>query len=233
MKNLKAVAAEFNLFQVADIPAKYVNDNYDHRVKCGDYNMPEFITGLKGYESGLFYECKQDADYKGVITYYIDHSYLLLKKEGSGIMLMVMKDRNNKYYLHPHYYHLRKYNGINYHIKGEALKAIKEPNYIGVFTEKKIIAWIEYCENYIQILENVYNEVNNKNDEIKAKIAAFIASVPGCKVSTYSNTTDVETKLFRVRFDHFKDQKYLSTKIDFKGDLSDITEVEAARLLTV
>jgi len=227
MTTLAQIAAGFSLYQVADIPSRYINDNYDHRINCGNLKVPEFMTSLKGYEVGVFYECKQDTDYKGVITYYIEHSYLLVKRNDNDTVLMLKADRHNKYYFYPYYSLMHKYNGISYDIKKTALKGLKEPNYIGVFTEKKVNDWFNYCIEYLAILDNTLNDVADKNNEIQNKIDAFIQSVPGCHVSKYQNTTDIETPLFRVRFDHFKDQRYLSTKIDFKGNLSDITRLES------
>lgn len=226
MKNLQQLTADLNLFTVENIPLRYKTDSYDHRIKIGNRDIPEYLKAYKGIEIGLFYECKQDTDYQGKISYYIDHSYVILKSTGNDILIMLRQDRNNKYTLHPYYSHLHKYQNISYHLREEKLKGLKEPNLIGVFSDKKVNDWLIYCAEYIRLMDELYNEVNGKNEAIEEKIKSFIQSIPGCKVSTYHNKTDIDTKYFCIRFEHFKDQNYLSTKIEFKGKLEDITKIE-------
>ncbi len=226
MKTLKEICADINLYEAADIPERYTqNDFFDHRIKCGAQPIPEFLQGLEGYECGLYYEAKQDTDYQKNVFYYIDHSYILLKKNGSDILMLLRNDRDKKQYFHLHYTHLNKYHNISHDIRQKAINSIKEPNRIGVFSAKKVDDWANYCQLYYEAMERVYSEVNNKNAEIEAEIAAFIQSVPGCKVSKWANQTNVETPLFYVTFEHFKDQNYLSTKIQYKGGLANVTKI--------
>jgi hypothetical protein len=225
MKNLKESAEVLNLYKVEDIPAIYKNDYFEHRIKCNHKEIPEFLLNCKLIEIGLFYECKQDTNYEGKISYYVDNSYILVKAINSDLLLMLMCNRDKKYYLHPHYNILNKYNNITYHLKTESLKGLSEPNYIGVFTDKKIIAWLEYCYEYITRFETLYNTVNNANEAIKNEIEVFINSLPEKNVQRYQNRVYVDTPLFNVIFEHFKDQKYLSTKIEYKGGLQNITKI--------
>jgi hypothetical protein len=229
MKTLNQIAESFGLYQVKDIPERYKNQYFEHKVKIGNAEIPEFITKLENYESGLFYECRQDTSYTGEIIYYIDHSYVLVKKNDSDLILMLKSDyRSKKHSFYPYYNLVNKYNAINYEIRNSATKEIKEPNYIGVFTEKKVNDWFIYFEKYMQALESAFTEVQDKNKEIEDKIKAFISSVPGCNVTTYQNKTFVKTDLFYVTFEHQKDQKYLSTKMEFRGSLGDITKIHNA-----
>lgn len=231
MKNLKSLAATFNLYQLNDIPDTHKNYNFEHAINYGKRNIPEFMLSFKGAEVGLFYECKQDTNYQNTTTYYVEHSYILVKAVNSDIVLMLKSDRHNKYNFHPYYSLMHKYQNIAYSIREKGIKELKRPNDIGVFTEKKVNDWLQYCEDYIKALDNVYNEVTGKNNEIQTEIHNFIASIPGCKFSTYQNITDIDTPLFRVRFTHYKDQNYVNKEITFKGGLSAITKIENSHQL--
>lgn len=230
MKNLQESVKEFGLYQYADIPERYKTHNFENRTGEGegDGNIPEFLTKLKGYEFGVFYGCKQDTDYKGIINYYVDHHYTLGKKADSEAVLMLMQ-ADKKYYFYPLYNTIYKYRGISHYIKEQALKAIAEPNRIGVFTEKKVLDWFTYNDQYLAILENVLGEINGKNAEHEKKIADFIKSVPGCKVSAYEVKTWITTHFFQIIFTHNKAERYLSYEVTYKGTLTDITRIEAHR----
>ena len=227
MKTLKNLASEFSLYQLNDIPEQYKNENFDHRVKSNFKEIPEQLTKVNDIEIGLFYECKQDTSYDNKISYYIEHAYILLKHKDNDNLLMLMHNKG-KYYLHPYYGIGRKYQNISHYIRQEAIKELKEPNWIGVFTDKKVNDWINYCNQYLQAMEKALNEVNDKNAEIEKSIQDFIESLPtkNTKVQKYQNKTYIYTNLFDVTFEHHKDQKYLNTQISFKGSLKDVTKIE-------
>jgi hypothetical protein len=227
MKNLKTLAAEFNLYSFEDIPAIYKNQYFDHRIEIGFQKIPEFLITCKDYEVGLFWQGQHDTNIKGEITaHYIEHSYILVKrKDSENIMLLRQDWRSKKYRFHLAYCQDRKFAGINYHIKEKALKDLNEPNMIGVFSEKKLNDWAKYVDDYVNTLDNLLADINDENGKIEKQISDFIASLPVKKVSEYHNKTWVTTPLFEVIFEHFKDQKYLSTKISFNGTLADITKI--------
>lgn len=234
MKTIKQVAEGFNLYQLQDIPQAWKDySNFAWRVELGqrDNVIPEFLLTLKGYEVGLFFECEtQDKGTEKELK-FIEHARILLKKNDSDLLLMVSQQwRDKKYYLHPLYNYERKFHSVSHYLKKDALKGLVEPNYIGVFTVNKVENWVKYCNEYLQRLETLSVDVNAKNVEIEQKIKSFIDSVEGCEVSKYNNVTDITTSNFRVRFEHFKDQNYLNTKIDFRGSLADVTAIESAMI---
>lgn len=225
--NLKTLAASFNLYQLQDIPARYKNDYFEHRINCGHKDIPADLLNIKSIEIGLFYECKQDTNYKNEVTYYVDHSFILIKEINSPVLCMLMANSSNKYWLHPYYSLIHKYHGISSYKRNDTIKALKEPNMIGVFNEKKVKDWFNYCYSYITALEDLYNLYNSENEKIEQSIKEFIQNNKGCEVSTYNNITDITAGLFRIRFTHHKDQKYLNTEITFKGTLNDITKINS------
>jgi hypothetical protein len=225
--NLKETAQKFNLYQLQDIPKEYINENTEHRIKCGHKEIPEFLTTMQGIEIALFYECKQDTDYKGEVSYYIDYSTILLMSKDSELLMLQSNWKSKKYYLYPYYNIVSKLkNGMNYEIINRKLKEIKEPNLIGVFTENKVKQWIEYTNKYIQCLQELQSNFNDENTKIEEKINDTIKSIKGCKVQKWSNVTEVSTDMFKIIFKHFKDQKYLNTEINFKGSIQDIVNIQ-------
>lgn len=223
MKNLKQIAASFNLYQIEDIPETHKND---YRIGLNTEAIPDFLTKMDAIEVGLFYQClTQDANTDKEI-HYVEHSYILVKAKDSENLLMLRKDRNKKYRFAPYYSVVRKFQNISYHIKEKELKILTEPNLIGVFTSKKVTDWLTYCDEYLSVLNNCLNEVNKANNEIENKISDFIKSLPSPEIQTYENKTWVNTEKFQVIFIHYKDQNYLNTEITFKGSLQDITNIE-------
>ena len=225
---LKDEAKKFNLYQLQDIPDIYKTDShYEHRIQCNKKEIPSELTYMECISVGLFYECKQDTNYKNETNYYIEHSYILCIGENTPLLMLQGNDYRNKgkYYFNPYYGIMHKYQNINYEIRNESIKELKEPNRIGVFTDKKVIEWLKYSIQYISTLEKVYENVNNENKRIEDEIKNTIESLKGCNVSTYQNITDIDTPLFRIRFKHFKDQKYLNTTIEYKGNLQDVIKL--------
>lgn len=227
MNTLKQQAEKMNLYTLEDIPSAWRedNENFQHRIKCGAQDVPEFLQTAQGYECGLFYECNtQDQGTEKEIK-YINHAYILVKKTSSELVLLLAKDwRTKKHRLFPYYSILHKYNNLSYHLKETANK-LQEPNFIGLFTLNKLNAWHEHCTAYVQALEQAYNQANEKNAEIEKQIQSFIDSVSGADVKKWNNNTTVETEFFRIRFEHSKKDSYLSTYIDYKGTLENVAKI--------
>lgn len=229
MKTLNELAAKFDLYQVKDIGEAWKKDKelFDHRIKCGTQIIPEFMLTLPTYEVGLFYQCQIQDKGTAKEIHYIEHSYIIVRRKDNDLLMMLKQERNNKYYLYPYYNYMHKYHDIDYNLRNTATKGMNEPNHIGVFTEKKVNDWTEYCVKFIAAHENLLTSVNDKNTGIENEITDFIASVQPCEVDKWQNRyTDVTTEHFKVRFEHFRDQNYLNTQITFKGTLKDIAELE-------
>lgn len=230
MKTLKELAAEHNLYQLNDIPPQWCGE---YCRKDGGREIPDFLKNLQGYEVGNFFKCKIQDKGTPKELYFIEyHTEILLKKNGSDLLIRLNEDTyRKKYTFYPYWDYLHKYHNISYYKKQDALKNLKEPDQIGIFSEKKVEDWVKYCHDYIKIMDNLYNEVEEKNAVIEKDIQNFINSLEGCKVSTYQNKTYIETDLFEIQFEHFKDQNYLSQNITFKGTLQDIVKINSQMLV--
>lgn len=229
---LKELTSKLNLFQFSDIPSEYISTqilsgstyNYSEKVN-NDYTLPSEL--LKNITHGLFWECRKqykNSEPNEVELYYIDGSRLLfLTPKGNLVRLCKTKDKYS-FSLDYSYYH--KVQNIDYYQREKAFKdsGLIEPNYIGVFTEKKINDWLNYCDAKNEIHEQIILSADSKNTEIEKEIQSFIDSVK-CKVSKWSDNTEVRTDLFTVVFTHSKKSQYLSKKITFTGELTDITNI--------
>jgi hypothetical protein len=233
MKNLKQLTAELNLFQCNDIPAPWKQkqvlngSTFDYSDKVNnEYTLPSEL--LNKYEHGLFWECRKQ--YKNeapteVELYYIEHSRILFLSP-NGNLLRLTKDRNKKYTFGLDWSHYREVQNISHYSRETAIKesGIVEPNYIGVFTDKKILDWFNYCDAMAEINKQLVLDSADKNTEIEKEIQSFIDSVK-CQVQRWDNKTDVTTDFFQVRFTHDKASQYLSKVVTFTGTLKDITNL--------
>lgn len=221
--NLKTLAAAYNLYEIEDIPVTHRDIDLDRHKK----DIPEFLKTMPNIEVGLFYECKVQDENTDKMMYYIEHSYILIMRKNS-INVLMLNMYKDKYNTHPYYGITSEYREISYYLREDAIKDLQEPNSIGVFTSNKVNDWINYCDQYIDALNLLSQKVEDANIKIQKQIDDFISNLPGCKVIRYSNKTWITTSLFEVIFEHNKGEKYLNTKITFKGNLNDITQLYAS-----
>lgn len=229
MKNLKQIAAETNRFTLEDVPTAWRHGQYCAHKLARQYDViPEFLLSLEGYEVGQFFECKIQDEGTAKELYYIgDNVDILVKKKNSDVVIKMSLDfRTKKYTFHPDYKELHKYQNISYYLKKDKLNELKEPNGIGVFTANKVDKWTEYCTDYLNVLKAILTEVDDTNAKIEREIADFCHAIKSANVSKYNNITDVETPLFRVRFTHYKDQKYCNKTIEFRGTIEDVITLQ-------
>jgi hypothetical protein len=218
MEKLKQLAKEFDLYTEEDIPSAYKNEQSNHFIKIG---RKPLTFEMQGFEIGLFFECAKDRT-------HAENSYFLIKANDCDLLCMVRQDRNNKYYLHPYYGLFRKFQNMYYAEKEKYAKELKEPNQMGVVTAKKLTDWVNYCAQYIAKHEQALAEHTHKNEAIERKINKAIECLPSADVykSKDMGLIEIKTKRFVIEYRWQKDRAYLSTKIDFKGNVSDVILIE-------
>ncbi len=230
MKTLKELAAEYDLYQEQDIPANYRKDQdyYKHRISLGANNtIPEFLQTSGDIEIGLFYQCTSDTHYQTKLpTYGIQDSFILLKSKDNDILLMLRgNDFHNrgKYWFSPFYNTLWKYNEIDNNKRSIATDLVDShylPNKIGVFTDKKVSDWINYCDETIAALNRLLNDVTGENTAIEKEIQAIKASLPHATVNDmHKDILWLDTELFSIKLEHHRKSAYLEKKVHFKGDV--------------
>jgi hypothetical protein len=233
MKTIQAIAAQYNLYLQSDLPKEY-KEYWDNRMN--EYNkglkvaIPQFIVDNPNFDVGLFFECRiqdegTEKEYK-----YIEHNYILVKREGSDLICMLKSNNKGKYYLYPYYSLLRKFiSDISNHETKEVYEELlrKEPNLIGVFTEKKLNDWFDHCQLKVHLFKQKYEEINGKSEESKQIVLDFIEKLGDkCTVKQHKNWWAVETKHFYVDFTLDYQSGWLDQKIRFKGKLQSIIDIE-------
>lgn len=110
-------------------------------------------------------------------------------------------------------------------LKKRLLKDLQEPNQIGVFSDKKINDWLEFCVEKVRILEEYEQVHQEKNAAILAEIEE-IKKIG--KAGGYDNRTWVDTILFRIDLTHYPETAFLDKKITFNGGVDDVKKILAS-----
>jgi len=238
MNNLKTLAAQDNLFLIDEIPAKYFENEYFannfeyYKTKQNSHikELPEFLQQNKNLECGLFYEVRTQYvnNSNEIELYYIENCYWCVKHKDFNFYTFLICNYNTKgkfYFMLPYTFY-NKFHKISNELKKQATKNIIEPNLIGVFTDKKISDWFNYCNKFMNAYNTLKIEVDAKNNDLQSEIDVFISSLNGkCKVTKHSNRTYIDTSFFSVIFELYADQNYLSKKIEYKGGLDNVTKI--------
>ena len=115
MKTLNQIAETFKLYTSDNIPAIYLTSEHcKERVLKNARDIPVFLKNSDLIEIGVFYECKQDTNYKGVINYYVDNSIILLRDKRNELLIGIYKERDSKYSFHLSYVQTIKYHNMHY-----------------------------------------------------------------------------------------------------------------------
>ena len=236
MKTIQAIAAQYNLYLQSDLPKEY-KEYWDTRMN--EYNkglkavIPQFIADNPNFETGLFFECRIQDEGTEKEHKYIEHNYILVKHRRSDLICVLKSNNKGKYYLYPYYGLVRKFiSGVSSHevgyVNGELSRT--EPNYVGVFTEKKLNDWYDHCQLTVDLFKQKYEEVNGKSEESRQIVLDFIEKLGDkCTVKQHKNWWVVETKHFYVDFALDYQCGWLDKKIRFKGDLQSIIDIETKK----
>lgn len=231
-KNLEK-AAKFGYYQFENLPEhvkrdSWFNERYSNPEKWEKWVAPDFFNTSK-YEVGIF--AKVRTQYKNfsdeIELYYIDYFVILLFDDSIDFPLIMRNDwRTKKYHFYPVYELINKLTlKISHEQQKPFLSEIKEPNKIGVFSDKKIADWVEYCRGYVLALEKCNNTITNKKTENQKYIDSVVDSMPGAKIEKHNNYTIIGNGLFRIEFALLENGAYLQKKIEFKGTIEDIVKL--------
>lgn len=226
-------AAKFGYYQFENLPEHVKNDPYFKEnclnpEKWGKWLAPDFFNTSK-YEVGMF--AKVRTQYKNfsddIELYYIDYFAILLLDDSLDFPIIMKNDwRTKKYTFYPVYELINKFSSkISYEQQKPFLAEIKEPKKIGVFSDKKIADWIEYCREYVLALEKCNDTISSKKTENQKYIDSVINSMPGAKIEKHNNYTIIKNRIFRIEFALLKNGAYLHKKIEFTGTIEDIVKL--------
>jgi len=236
MKTVKEIAAQYNYFTIDSIPKNILSDPYfaeNFKYKEDMYakvQIPEGLKNIKGIQVEVFAKVREQfvnfTDPQKHELYYIDNFYVCIYSEKSNCLLQLMNS-NGKYYLYPVYEIVNKLqHNTTYQQRKPFTDELHEPNKIGVFTDNKVAAWITYCNDYVVAITAAKNFVNDGKLVNETKISDTILSLPDAKVQKFNEYIIIETKLFRIEFRLLDNGTYLSQKIQYKGGLNDIINLQ-------
>lgn len=237
MKNLNEVAAKFNLFTFDNIP----NGWDKSRINVDKKEIPNFLLDCKLIEVGIFWECRTQDSGTDIELKYIDiNSRILLKSKTNEILLRLQGNNYqnpNKYWFCTDYsfeykqitlQETEKSYIVLYHtLRSTATKNLSEPNKIGVFTDKKVKQWLEYCENYSIAIDTKVSEIKAQNQNYRDYIETVITNLSTKTVtrSKDGNRIWIKTQLFEINFELDVSQAYLKKELRFNGKIEDIIKL--------
>lgn len=235
-KNLEK-AARFDYYQFDNLPEHvktdpYFKEKHSNPEKWEKWVAPDFFN-TSNYEVGMF--AKVRTQYKNfsneIELYYIDNFNILLFDDSLDFPLIMKNDwRTKKYHFYPVYELINKLTlKVSYEQQKPFLAEIKEPNKIGVFSDKKIADWVEYCREYVFALEKCNDTITNKKIENQKYIDSVVDSMQGAKIEKHTNYTTIENKLFRIEFALLENGGYLQKKIEFTGSIDDIIKLHSEK----
>jgi hypothetical protein len=233
METINTLAAKYNLFTENNLPKEwqsYWNDHMNGYQQAKEISIPEFFTNTKNFECGLFFKClKSEGNY-----YHIEYCGILVKSKNSNLLCMLQKGwrTNDKYTLTPLHELINEYSrNIDHYSRQEIYNKTIKPNLIGVFTEKKVSEWVNYCHDLLIAYKDKNEVVNNKAVEAEKKVTNFINSLNGnCTVQVHDTSKDnkcwyIQTQMFYVTFKLDLKSGFLSEIIKFEGNLENITTI--------
>lgn len=228
MKNLKELAAEYDLYTAEDIPAKWRITNAG-RIKNVVTGIPEFLLKCDLIEIAEFYDCRTEDKGTPKECYYIEYgTHILLKAKSNDHLLELFPEyrKKGKYsiglYSRLHW----KYHNIDRHKLAKITDAIQRPNAIGVFTDKKVAEWLQYRDEYIKASDTLLEDVTGENTAIEKEIQRIKDRLPDARINDHGDTVWLTTKLFEIKLVHNRASCYLERKVTFNGSVGDVIYIE-------
>lgn len=225
------IAAKYGYYTFSSIPEHIKNDPYFKSNKewsdpeFYEMNVPYGLDKIKCIQYGSFVKIKEQLKHDGSHElYYIDFAKILVFSDKADFPLMLQESKG-KYYLFPIYEEINKIQRYtSYEQRREFLQEVKEPNRIGVFTEKKVEAWVDYCINYVDACKKASAFMESKKAENLAYMEHVISSVDCKSVQRFNDYTIIETNYFTIEFELLDHGFYLKKKVVFKGGIDAIIE---------
>lgn len=227
MKTIETIAAEHGYYNINSLPEHIKEDAYFKSrpewtsPSFYDIHIPEGVKKLKNVQYGVFVEVREqrrsDGSHELYFAEYAPRLLVFSEKMEIPLMLTFRKDKYVLFPLHSVVNKLQR--GTNYRERAPFVDALKEPNRIGAFTDKKVEAWVDYCIDYMNACAKAADAVHEKEQANLATIEDFIKRAQCKSVQRHGKYTTVKTNLFTVDFEMEDGGAYLRTKIRFEGNL--------------
>lgn len=208
MKNLDQTLQEFNLYSYDNIPETHKQhpyyktiDRFSPLLKLAFESLPNT------YEVDKYFQCSQDTDHTGKVSYYFESSceHILFKSINHNCIMELTIDFHKNYNVkifNCQIIEISKY--VSQYYDELNASSIEKPNKFKVFNKNKFIKWIECREQQYDYLQGIVKERKAENQRIENQISETIKSLGNPRVEVYQNKTYVFAPLFEIIFDHSK-----------------------------
>lgn len=217
-----------NLYTAENLPETH-KEFYERQKKnglsSGDMKIPEFLED----HALVLYQAKEDKNYKDETVYSLEtHPIVAVISENGTICRLRKEWKSSRYRFFVYHEQTKAARVLDARKKTRIIEEhIQEPNRIGVWSEKKLNDWIDYCDKYRELINSIGAKYSNIHETHLKTVQAFIDSLPDCTVRKQNGfKTFVDTDLFDIAFTHDKGVDYLRKEIKFKGTIEDITKIE-------
>ena len=223
-------AAKYGYYQLSNLPAhvkadKWFSSHYMNPAQWECSFIPAHFNN-SAYEVGYFGEVRaQKKNFSDEIElWHVDGFNMLLFADSLEFPLILRADsRTGKYDLYPVHIVVNLITKDINHAQRKCFTAeLKEPNKIGVFSDKKLAAWVDYCAAYVTALDACRDSVLGKKNQHEKYIESVVSQLSGAKVHRHENYTWIDTALFEIKFSVLDNGEYLRKEVTFKGKIEDI-----------
>lgn len=179
------------------------------------------------------YLCDSDTDRDGITRHYISDVYNCLLSD-NGTLCLYRKEygKNGKYYLYPyHGYGARCYVMDNYRVR-DAVAEVKEPNKIGVYSEKKVKDWMDYCDKVVAVYDRLLKEHSEKLERAKDEFASILSRFDKKHIVNLNEkdfSAYIRTPNFRVSLSVNFKQGTTQNEVTFVGDIGDVIRIDGKK----
>lgn len=227
MSNLNEVMKGFGYHNINDIPER-LKTEFENRFSGSTYrdkdleNKKALLIPLKNFDAGVYvFERNQYKYNSNEVEYTYLEDWLTVAVMGKNYPCVMgsVKEKSFFYIL----------NDINRtcSLKYDTLKTyikLSEPNRIGVFTDKKIQEWLNYCDEYQQAREVLRNEAATT---LKANYSEVekIAELLGTKLQKHETTIYLSNKDWYIKATTNKENGHIYWDIDFRGGVTGLIKL--------
>ena len=222
MEDFKNLAAKKGYYTLDNLPNEiltntWFSERFEGYVKnWNDYKIP---TSLNKFDYVCkFFEIANDGE-----RCYMD-GMVLLAFDGKNIRSL--RGYKGMYRMYPLHQDTCQY---QMYLNTRDLPQLDRPNLIGVFTEKKLKEWFNWCDTYVTELVKSATNRKSKEAECRDIIAKFIADIknidPAMKLREWQDSVFIETHNFDVTLKLTDNNTHLESKINYRGGLEDLLKL--------
>ena len=232
MKTNNEKAQVYGYYTANNVPRDVMANEYfaqkweDTKRRCNAMALP---VGLNPERAGVYFKLGKETETSGNVFLFADCVVILVFSDKTDVP-MILREYKGKYSLFPVWeWMLRERNSI----PSGALRACSadliEPNRIGVFTERKVNEWIDYCLAVMEREMTCINETLMKVEANKKYMRECVADFEKLGARIWGNVKNGEVWInltgFSIHLELCEYGTFLSKKVDFLGNVEDVLKM--------